>query len=159
MASGSSLFASPSGIERDYKAALIGRNEHQREVVLKSFLTLGGFYELISVEDTTTGDDAFIHPIREEIYGKGPYKGQYALKLGLIRIASRRVNERCNDVLNRHTGAKKINNQYVLDHNGNRCYYPRSYIVRMISDEERILDKNKMTAARKKVLNTLAKVR
>ena len=127
--------------------------------MLKSFLVLGELYELIGIEDTTTGDDAYIQPIRDEICGKDPYKGQYARRMGLIHVASRRVHEWSNDVLKRHTGAKKINNEYVLDKNGNRIYYPRAYIVRMIPDEEQVLDEDKKVATRKKVLNTLAKVR
>lgn len=156
-----SSFIDPGGTGPYYKAVLPDKTgaERGRVVVLKSFLTLGGLYELIGIEDTTTGDDAYIQPIRQEICGRGPYKGQYARRLGLIHVASRRVNERCNDVLKRHTGAKRVDNEYVVDVNGNRVYYPRSYVVRMIPDEERVLDEDAMTTTRKKVLNTLAKVR
>ena len=153
--------ASPTairGTKRRYKPALSSSTDRGRNVVLTSFLTLGEYYELIGIEDTSTGDDAYIQPIREEICGRGPYKGQYAKKMGLIHVASRRANEWSNDVLKRHTGAKKVKNEYVLDKNGSRIYYPRSYIVRMISDKERLLSKEEKVATRRKVLNTLAKV-
>ena len=153
------LPAALTGTKRHYRVALSNSNERGREVVLKSFLTLGELYELIGVEDVVTGDDAYIQPIREEICGRGVYQGQYAQRLGLVHIASRRVNEQSNDLLYRHTGAKRTYNGYVLDGNGNRMYYPRQYIVRMVSDEERALDKEKKVTNRKKVLNTLAKVR
>ena len=153
------LPAAQSGTKRHYRVALSNTAERGREVVLRSFLTLGELYELIGVEDVTTGDDAYIQPVRAEICGRGTYQGQYAQRLGLIRIASRRVNEHSNDVLMRHTGAKKVYNEFVLDSNGNRMYYPRQYIVRMISDEERALKKEEKVTTRKKVLNTLAKVR
>ena len=148
-----------SGTKRRYKSALSSSGDRGRNVVLTSFLTLGGYYELIGVEDTATGDDAYIQPIREEICGRGPYGGRYAKMMGLIHIASRRANEWSNDVLKRHTGAKKVNNEYVLDKNGSRIYFPRSFIVRMICDKERVLSDHEKVTTRRKVLNTLAKVR
>ena len=83
-----------------------------RNVVLRSFLTLGDIIEFISVEDVRTKDDAYIQPVRDEIHGFGPHKGTMAHTLGLIHIASRRKNEMTNEVLKRHTNPKKVTNQF-----------------------------------------------
>jgi hypothetical protein len=77
--------------------------------------------------------------------------------MGLFHIATRRVSHESNDVLYRHTNPKKERNgEIVLDHYGKPVYFPRSYILRLVSDEERAKGDEQRAAYRKKVLSTVA---
>jgi len=143
---------------RHYKPVLAESSDQNREVVIRSFLTSGDIIELISVEDARTKDDAYIQGIRDEILGKPPFHGNYARKMGLIHIASRRVSHESNDVLYRHTGPKKVRNELSLNNEGKPIYFPRVYILRMISDEERSKEPDERSVYRKKVLNTIAHI-
>lgn len=100
-----------------------------------------------------------MNPIREEILGKPPYHGNYARKLGLVDVASRRVSHNSNDLLMRHTGAKKNQKgEIIYDQYGKEIYFPRQYIVRMINDDELKQSKEEHQVYRQKVLKTIAKI-
>ena len=145
-------------VARHYKTALADSSSGSREVVLRSFLTKGDIVEMISAEDARMKDDAYIQGIREEILQKPPYNGDYARKMGLFHIATRRVSHDSNDVLKRHTGPKKINGRVVKDELGQLVYYPRMYILRMITPDEKEMDEATWTAHRRKVLVTAAHI-
>jgi len=119
---------------------------------------MGNLYELISVEDDATKDDAYIQGVREEIEGEPPFHGKYARKMGLMHIVSRRVSHQTNDILYRHTNPKKEKGKVVYDSVGNPKFFPRQYILRMVSDEERSMEQEEWIKYRKRVLNTIASI-
>jgi len=144
---------------RNYKPLLKDRSSRAaRPVKIRSFLTLGNLYELIAVEDETTKDDAYIQGVREEIEGEPPFHGRYARKMGLLHIVTRRVSHESNDILYRHTNPKREKGAVVLNSMGKPKFFPRQYIVRMVSDEERAMEKEEWTKYRKRLLNTIASI-
>lgn len=145
-------------VARHYKAALTGAPGGSREVVIRSFLTKGDLVEMISAEDTRTKDDAYIQGIRDEIMGRPPFKGAYARKMGLFHIATRRVSPASNDPLKRTTGPKKVKGQLVMDESGRPIYFPRMYILRMVTDDEKGMDNTARAGYRYKVLATIAHI-
>ena len=147
----------PHAVARHYKPALVSSSAGRREVMIQSFLTKGDIIELIKIENTDSLDDAFFHPVRKEIQQEGPYHGKYAEQLGLFLVASRRISHETNDVLYRHTGPKKNSRgEIIYDMYGKATYFPRAYTLRLVSEEERGMDKEQRNAHRKRVLNTIA---
>ena len=126
--------------------------------MLRSFLTKGNIVEMISAENVQNHDDAYIQGVRDEITGKSPFGGRYARKMGLFHIATRRVSPYSDRVLWRTTGPKKIGGVIALDDYGRPTYFPRMYILRMVTDAERNMNDNDHTAYRKKVLSTIAHI-
>jgi len=154
----SSLKSKPHAVARHYKSALSDSTGDSRDVLIRSFRTKGDIVEMISVENARSKDDAFIQAVRDEIRKQPPYHGEYAKKMGLFHIATRRISHETNDVLYRHTGPKKVNNELVRDELGNLAFYPRMYILRLISDEERSMEPDARATYRRKVLSTIAHI-
>jgi len=150
----------PRPVKRHYKPALapVGAPGN-REVFVRSFLASGDVVELISAEDGRTKDDAYVQGVRAEIQKKPPHKGKFAKKMGLFNIATRRISHESNGIEYRHTGPKKDSDgEVMLNDYGNPVYYPRQYITRLVSDEERTMTEEARLRYRKKVLNTVAKI-
>lgn len=144
---------------RRYKPALTGDASGVRQVVLSSILVKGEVLELISAHDTRLNDDAYIQGIRNEILGAEPFKGQYARRMQLVHIATRRISHDNGDVLYKHTSPKKDKNTrkvIVDEYTQQPTFYPRAYIVRLVSEEEREMEKEEREHHRKKVLSTCA---
>ena len=144
-------------VARRYRPVLVTTGP--RDVVLRSLLIAGDIFELISVEDQRTHDDAYIQGIRNEIQGKPPYHGNGAKMMGLIHIATRRISKEDNGVLYRHTNPKRDKNgNPELDTNHREIFFPRMYIVRSIPEAERTLQGEERIKQRKTTLNTCAKI-
>lgn len=158
MSSSSSSKSKPHTVTRHYKPALTDTSDANRDVLIRSFRTKGDIVEMISVENVRSKDDAFIQGVRDEILKKPPFHGSYAKKMGIFHIATRRISHETNDVLYRHTGPKKIGNEPVRDELGNLTFYPRMYILRLVSEDERSMDSEQRAAHRKRVLNTIAHI-
>ena len=112
--------------------------------------------ELIQAEDRRLDDDAYVQGIRDEILGKKPFHGEYARRMGLLHIASRRISHENGDVLFKHTGPKRDpkTKQIIKDACNRMTYYPRVYIVRQVPNAELEADHQARLQIRKKVLNT-----
>lgn len=123
---------------------------------ITSFLAKGAFIELICAQNVWTQDDAFLQGVRNEINGKPPFEGKYARQAGIFQIATRRKTHETDEVLYRHTGPKKENGKIATDAWGRQIFFPRSYILRLVSDKEKAMSPEDWITYRRRVLSTVA---